>query len=99
MAHGYTITRYNAIGLMYTIEPLRPGVTRIRQKDKYIEVAVDFEVINQAWYYWQQQRRYIQDAFNMLDANEREFIQTGLSPEEFDEACRPFDDEDVEEGE
>jgi hypothetical protein len=81
---SYTITRYNAIGLMYTIEPIRPGVTRIRQKDRYIEVACDFEVINQAWYYWQQQRHTIQHAFSMLDPNEREFIQSGISPEEWD---------------
>ena len=89
---SYTITRYNAIGLMYTIEPIRPGVNRIRQKDRSIEVAVDFEVVNQGWYYWQQQRRLIQHAFPFLDANERGFIQTGLSPEEFDEATREDDD-------
>lgn len=96
---SYTFTRYNAIGLMYTITAINSNVTVIRQKDKHIEVAVSYEIINQAWYDWQMKHQLIQHAFSMLDANEREFIQTGLTPEEFEEACRPFDDEDVEEGE
>ena len=28
---------------------------------------------------------YIQDAFHMLDADEREFLKTGITPDEWDE--------------
>jgi hypothetical protein len=88
---AYTFTRYNGIGLMYTITAINSHSTIIRQKDKHIEVAVSYEIINQAWYDWQMKHQLIQDAFNMLDANEREFIQTGLTPVEFDEATQEFE--------
>lgn len=39
-------------------------------------------------------RRLIQDAFPHLDADDREFIMTGITPEEWDEAFAPGDLED-----
>jgi hypothetical protein len=91
---AYTITRYNSIGLMYTLTALRPGVTIIRQKDNELTVSVDFEVLNQAWYDWQQRHQLIQLAFSMLDANEREFIQTGIPPVEWESIFGPSADND-----
>jgi hypothetical protein len=49
--------------------------------------------INQAWYNWQQNGDLVQNAFAFLSPGEREFIVTGLSPEEWAET---FKDEEGE---
>jgi len=40
--------------------------------------------------------KYIQDAFPTLSTDEREFIKTGITPEEWDDACAKLEfQEDV----
>lgn len=89
------IRRINAVGLTYIISA-NPGDlnrTTISFQGKKIEVAHNFEKINQAWFDWQQKGEYIQKAFHFLNDDEREFLMTGITPEEWKELFPKGDDE------
>ena len=54
--------------------------TSIRLGDRQMMVNADIRQMSQAWYNWQNRGYFIQDAFDFLSQDEREFIQTGLTP-------------------
>jgi hypothetical protein len=76
-----------------TVEVVRhsqiTGVENIMTLDMSPE---EYEV---RWTRWKN-GEYIQDAFNNLSAGEREFIMTGITPEEWDDMFGGMDDEEDE---
>jgi len=49
--------------------------------------------MNQGWYYWMATGRSIQDSFRFLTTDEREFIQSGTTPEEWAKMFPPEEEE------
>ncbi len=78
--------RYNAMGQEYNLVPVN-GLesTRIHTGKKSILVKHPIDKINQAWYDWTMKGHYIQVAFSFLTPDEREFLLTGITPEEWSE--------------
>jgi hypothetical protein len=74
--------------MYYSLQEVELGKTIIRQGGKVLMVNHDILDLDSAWYKWQIEGKYIQDAFSFLTAGEREFIQSGLLPEEFDELTK-----------
>jgi hypothetical protein len=80
----YSFKRFNAIGLIYFI--VEDGEkTRIVCRNKAIIVDQSIGVISQCWYNWQMKGAAIQEAFACLSAEEREFLLTGITPQEWKE--------------
>jgi hypothetical protein len=89
----YTL-RTNKLGHNYRLVQDGPDVTTIVNETlgKHIVVNHHKGEIDRAWYAWREERKFIQDAFPFLNADEREFIQSGTTPEEWD-AMFPKKDE------
>lgn len=86
------IKRTNMMGLPYTIEDMPDDTCKITTCKKSIIVKTDSGVISQSWYDWQMRGNYIQNAFPYLSADEREFILTGITPEEWAEIFKMAND-------
>lgn len=89
-----TLTRQNRLGMNFIIKDLfdsGPLKTVITLGDKSITVNHSIDRINQAWYDWQIGDKFIQDAFYFLTADEREFIMSGVTPEEWKEMFKNGD--------
>lgn len=84
------INRVNALGMQYRITEVfgSKEQCQIRTGSKHIIVDHSIHTISSAWYRWQQQGMYIQDAFSFLTPDEREFILTGITKEEWDETFK-----------
>jgi predicted esterase len=83
------LTRYNPIGLRYTIYADNdPNKTVISLRGKRIIVNCPLEDVSQRWFYWQMGGQFIQKAFDNLNAEEREFLITGITPSEWNEAFK-----------
>lgn len=92
-------TRQNRFGLLYSLAEINSTHTRISHKEKSIVVKASLVQMELAWYQWADQGKMIQDAFSFLDADEREFLMTAMTPAEWDdlietEAKRFFPDGD-----
>lgn len=79
-------TRMNAIGITYEIDSIDDDSTRIMHGKKSIVVNHNWSRINQAWYDWQQGGQFIQTAFSFLTSDEREFLLSGITKDEWDSA-------------
>jgi hypothetical protein len=79
------LRRINTQGRTYTLEKegSEGNRTKVSVGGKSIIVDVPLEEMNQAWYYWTVQGKFVQDAFRSLNADEREFLMTGLTKEEW----------------
>lgn len=77
-------TRYNSMGLKYVIFE-ENGKTRIVQGKNNITVEQSLETISGCWYMWTMRGKPVQEAFSCLNADEREFIMTGITPEKWNE--------------
>ena len=80
-----TFTRRNRMGLDYTLEELTLTTTRIRFHEKSIVVNASIMQMEEGWHRWIEMGNMIQDAFQFLSSNEREFIMTGITATEWDE--------------
>jgi hypothetical protein len=80
----YAMNRVNKMGLQYHLTELPSGGTRIVTGDKVLIVKHNIHEISQAWYNWQMRGEYIQVAFAFLTDDEREFLITGLTKEEWE---------------
>lgn len=84
------LTRINAMGLRYQLHSIENAAYGTRTSillvgtGKKIIVDAPIEVISQAWYDWMN-GKFIQDAFHMLNADQREFLMTGITSEEWNE--------------
>lgn len=99
------MTRQNIIGLSYyisgddkstTIELADPKT--VPHNAKSITVNASFDSINQSWYNWQNGGQLIQKAFSYLNADEREFLMTGITSSEWDELF-PVEEDNLEDNE
>lgn len=50
---------------------------------KFLYVNVNILDMNSFWYHWQIKGKSVQDAFPMLSPDEREFMMTGIMPDEW----------------
>ena len=90
------LNRYNPLGLTFQISPAgrdKSTVTLIGAKgsNKTLIVNASIEDMNQGWYYWMN-GKFIQDAFRFLTPDEREFLMTGITPEEWAETFKDEED-------
>jgi len=79
----YAMNRVNNMGLQYFLTELPSGGTRIVTGDKVVITKHNIHHISQAWYNWQQRGESIQLAFAFMSDDEREFLITGYTPEEW----------------
>ena len=77
------IKRTNSMGLQYNLESLSDNLTAIYHAGKSMILEVSLDEINQAWYNWQMKGFMIQEAFPRLTPEEREFLLTGITPDEW----------------
>ena len=87
MAIFYSLHR-NKVGENYKLEQdNKTPYTTITNLDrrKKIVVKADIGEISRAWYNWYHEKVFIQDSFKFLNADEREFIMTGITSREWDE--------------
>lgn len=82
------IHRINAFGLQYYLFD-EGEKTKITSRGKSITVNMTIDEMSSCWYQWQMQSKFIQDAFPKLTAEEREFLMTGITPDEWN---RTFND-------
>lgn len=72
------------MGLTFHLFPVE-GKTKIVYNKKFIEINMNINELSQCWFNWQMRGQYIQDAFRELSNAEREFILTGITPDEWNE--------------
>lgn len=86
MAETVEFQRENRLGIKYLIREVshKEIVIQIKGTEKAILVKVPMQVLLVGWFKWQFHGEYIQDAFHFLNEDEREFIQTGLLPGEWE---------------
>lgn len=77
--------RENRMGVRYQLlgNNQETHITSI-PKGKLLVVQQPIERLNQAWYNWQMKGQKIQEAFSFLSDGEREFLMTGILPDEWD---------------
>lgn len=86
---GYAFNRVNHMGQKYhMIEVLNEkgeitGKTEIRTGGKKLVVNHPIMKLSQAWYDWMMRGFPIQTVFYFMSADEREFLLTGITPEEW----------------
>lgn len=85
------LKRYNAMGLLYLIWA-DGDKTIISHSARRITVDQKLDTINRCWYHWQMKGEFIQQAFPMLSGAEREFLMTGITPEQWNEIFKESDD-------
>ena len=78
-------TRQNRMLRLYSLIETGPNQTRIESGDKSITVNASIVQLESAWFLWIARAVMIQDAFPFLNADEREFLMTGFTTEEWDE--------------
>ena len=57
-------------------------------------LPIDGHTFDQCFHKWKNEKLLIQDAFPMLDFAEREFIKTGITPDEWNKYVTVGDDEE-----
>ena len=81
----YSVHRRNAHGHLYTLMAIDETQTQITRSDKKIVVKHNIDKLNRSWYQWTQGEMLIQNAFPYLTPDEREFLITGITKEEWAE--------------
>jgi hypothetical protein len=61
----------------------------LAETGKKIKVEIPIEQLSVSWYNWQVKGKNIQDAFPFLIADEREFLISGLTSEEWNKILPP----------
>ena len=79
------LNRVNPRGMTYKLrEVFGPkSQTHIETVGGHIIVDANIRELDQAWYNWKVKGYYVQDAFHFLNAEQREFLMTGLTPEDW----------------
>lgn len=85
----YAFNRISRNGLQYQLMELPDGTTRIRTLGKEIIVNHDILRLQDSWYKWIVLRISIQNAFDYLSADEREFLQSGFTLEDWNKIFPP----------
>jgi len=79
-----TSTRINPYGIMFRITPSGTK-TMVNSGSKSLLIDLPFEEFMQCWYNWQMKGFSIQDAFRLVPSEQREFLMTTITPEEWKE--------------
>ncbi len=87
------LTRQNSMGLTYSLSEVltdrsKTNITLVNRRKstdplKRITVDMPIEELSQCWFNWQMGGQFIQTAFRKLNAEEREFLITGMTPEDW----------------
>jgi hypothetical protein len=82
----YSITRMNRMNMTYVMRELPPpgNSTEVVCGTKAMIFKASIHEINRGWFQWMN-GEMIQVAFPFLMAGEREFLMTGITPDEWDE--------------
>ena len=79
------VTRVNNIGLKFKLTEESYKETLVTLGNKAYLMKVSLPIFLAAWYQWQMKGMFIQDAFSMLTDDEREFLMTGITSEQWNE--------------
>jgi hypothetical protein len=79
------LQRTSPRGLEFHLQWIADDTTRVRLKNKVLDVKASLNTMSQAWYLWQMKGQHIQSAFHFLRPDEREFLITGITPAEWKE--------------
>jgi hypothetical protein len=87
------INRVNPSGLGFKLTEVfgEPGKTAVKLGNKTLIVRVPINEMDVSWSAWVHHGAFIQNAFPTLNANEREFLLSGLTPGQFERACQEFE--------
>ena len=90
----WAMNRINRMGIQYFMVEVPAtngmmGRTQIRTKDKSIIVDHSIQRVSEAWYEWMVSGKFVQEAFNFFTPAEREFIITGMTPEDWNKVFDP----------
>ena len=77
------INRRNKMGQLFYFVELPDDKTEARMGTKKVIINTHIRNIFSGFEHWMLGGKFIQDAFPMLTADEREFIQSGTTPEEW----------------
>jgi hypothetical protein len=101
MANTTEFLRENRLGMKYLIHEISHQETSIKLQgtEKAFIVKVPVQVILASWYKWQILDQRIQEAFTCLNDDEREFILSGLLPEDWNRIFPEGDSGILDEGE
>jgi len=88
------LNRVNRFGMQFRLREIfgNPDKTSVHYGEKSMVVPASIQEMSDGWFLWVQSGYLIQDAFPKLDADQREFLITGLLPEEWEEKF-PAEDE------
>jgi len=94
MAETVEFQRENRLGMKYLIREVghREIVIQLKGTEKGILVKVPMQVVLASWYKWQVLDQRIQEAFTCMNDDEREFILSGLLPDEWNKIFPPEED-------
>jgi hypothetical protein len=93
------LIRQNRFGLTFRLTEQPDKAVKIEllgndgKPEKAITVSLGIDYLNQAWYKWSVQGEFVQKAFSHLNADEREFLITGLTGAEFDAMADELSDD------
>lgn len=79
------IYRISPRGLEFHLTKLNETDTRVETMGKSIVMPINIEELSQCWYNWQMKALHIQEAFPHMIPEYREFLLTGITPEEWNE--------------
>lgn len=79
------ILRISPRGLEFHLTKISENETRVTTGSKSIIMPINIEEISQCWYNWQMKGLHIQNAFPNMIAEYREFLLTGITPDEWNE--------------
>lgn len=93
MADTVEFMKENRLGMKYLIREVgyKEIVIQLKGTDKAFLIKAPMQVILAGWYKWQILDQRIQEAFSFLNDDEREFILSGLTPDDWN---RIFKNED-----
>lgn len=83
MSEQYEVTRHNRIGLKFTIREINHKEVIVLTGNKGFMMKATMLRMLSGWYRWMMLNQYIQEAFDFLNSDEREFLQSGLLPDEW----------------
>ena len=78
-------TRTGKFNQQYQVTELANGLTEIQSRNNRIVVEADYNKVIQGWYNWNMLGQQIQTAFSFLSPDEREFILTGITKNEWNQ--------------
>lgn len=79
------LNRVNRAGQPYKLREVfgEPNKTHVQVGDKSMVFNADIRRLDHAWYDWTMKGEFIQKAFLFLNNEEREFLMTGYTPEDW----------------